>query len=114
MKSEEIQAKRDVLKKLITMCQEMMVEGMGDSEKAGGDIKDTLKEELSEDDPNEGDPAEEAGESPEEEAGEMSLQDHIKSEMKKGKRSPLPQDRKVAIMVAGPRSMPSRSGKGRF
>ncbi len=109
------QASRDVLKKLIAMCQQMMMDGMGDSEKAGADLKDKLGDAMAE-----GSDHEESLETPVEEAMETeddgdetpgSLQDHIKAEMKKGKRSPLSSGRKVAIMVAGPAKTAS---KGRY
>lgn len=111
------QANRDVLKKLIAMCQQMMVDGMGDDESAGADVKDKLGDELDED------PKEEAMESPAEEKVEddaegddapLSLQDHIRAEMKKGKRSPVKADRSVAVMVARPGSAMKAAGKGRY
>ena len=111
------QASRDVLKKLIAMCQQMMVDGMGDDESAGAEVKDKLGDELDED------PKEEALESPTEETAEdaaegddgpLSLQDHIRAEMKKGSRSPVKAGRSVAVMVARPAPAMKAAGKGRY
>lgn len=102
--SDKASAKKDVLKKLIEMAQEMMMEGMGDSEEAGNRISEAMQDGS----------AVAEGESAEVD-GDVSLEgedddfdDYRKAEMKKGLRSPI-KDRKVAIMVAGR----PRAGKGR-
>lgn len=109
MEDVKKQASRDVLKKLIAMCQQMMVDGMGDSEAAGDEVKDKLGDELQEE------PVEAAAEDGAESDSEpSSLQEHIRSEMKKGKRSPVKAGRSVAIMFAKPEGAMTKAGKGRY
>ncbi len=109
MHDEKKSAKHDVLKKLIQMAQEMMMEGHGDDEEAGNKLSDAMKE---------GSLAEEAAESPEEEKAEGDdmdadeFGDYKKKEMKRGLRSPI-KDRKVAIMVAA-RPAKMSNAKGRY
>ena len=112
MQEEKNKAQRDVLKKLIAMCQQMMVDGMGDSEEAGESIKEGLGEQLAE-----GAPQEEAAESPVEEQAEVdvgegdNLKDRIRDEMKKSNRSPVKSGRSVAIMVARPGTKMATKGR---
>ena len=96
-------AARDVLKKLICLAQEAMMDGMGDDESEGGKIADAVKEEAMDEKNEAMEMASDDSEMEDEEEGEMSFDDYKKSEMKRTNKSPLASGRKSAMFIsAGP------------
>ena len=101
-------AQKDVLKKLIALAQEAMMDGMGESEEAGESVLEDMAE----------CPAEEmeeemAGDESADSEDEEGFGDYVKREMKKGNKSPLKSGRRVAMIVAS-KAPSAPMAKGKF
>lgn len=105
------ESQREILRKLISMAQEMMMEGQGDDEGAGDKIADSLKDGSLAEEPSEEVAEAMPGAEDAEQGPEDLFKDYRNSEMKRGGRSPI-KDRKVAVVVA---ARPAKAhGKGRY
>ena len=114
MEDKKVAGYRAVLKQLIAMAQEAMMDGMGDDEETGDKIKEAVVEGAGEESGEA--EASEGGEAEGEETSPDQLRDYMREEMKKGKRSPLKDGRQVAMVVGvgGGRQPRAGNSRGKF
>lgn len=99
-------AAKHVLRKLIALAHQEMMNGDGDDEAAGDKVKEAMSEGSADEESSEPEALADG-----DEEGEESFSDYRKKEMKRGNKSPI-KDRKVAVMMVKPKAV--GGGKGRF